>query len=96
MLTIRKLVWDSWNVSHIARHNVIPEEVEEVCHGSPLLLVGQQRKRLVLIGPTDEKRMVTAILQPQGRGKYYPITAYDASPGTISLYNRLKGGEEYE
>lgn len=35
MLTIRRLIWDAWNVAHIARHHVIPEEVEEVCHGLP-------------------------------------------------------------
>jgi hypothetical protein len=33
MIFIRRLVWDSWNVAHIARHEVTPDEVEEVCHG---------------------------------------------------------------
>ena len=93
MITIRKLLWDSKNVSHIARHNVIPEEVEAVCHGSPLVLVGQQKKRLILVGPTEEKRILTVVLQTRGYGVYYPVTAYDASAGTIALYNRLRGGE---
>jgi hypothetical protein len=33
MIVISRLIWDSWNVAHIARHEVVPDEVEEVCHG---------------------------------------------------------------
>jgi hypothetical protein len=33
MIFIRRLIWDAWNVAHIARHAVVPEEVEQVCHG---------------------------------------------------------------
>jgi hypothetical protein len=29
MLFVRRLIWDTWNIAHIARHDVIPEEVEE-------------------------------------------------------------------
>jgi len=31
VIFMRRLVWDVWNVGHIARHRVDPEEVEEVC-----------------------------------------------------------------
>ena len=30
MAFIRKLRWDEWNAIHIARHNVTPEEVEDM------------------------------------------------------------------
>ncbi len=30
-MTIDRLIWDAGNINHIARHSVIPEEVEEVC-----------------------------------------------------------------
>ena len=33
MIVIRRLIWDSWNITHIARHDVTPDEVEDVCHG---------------------------------------------------------------
>jgi hypothetical protein len=36
MPVIQKLIWDEWNISHIARHDVSPEEVEQVCHGKPI------------------------------------------------------------
>ena len=93
MILIKKLVWDSWNVHHIARHNVIPDEVESVCHGSPLIFRGQQKNRILLVGPTEEKRMITVVLEPKRNGIYYTITAYPADKQDIVLYNRLKGGE---
>ena len=33
MIEVRELVWTAWNIGHIARHAVTPDEVEEVCHG---------------------------------------------------------------
>jgi hypothetical protein len=36
MLFVHRLIWDTWNSVHIARHDVIPDEVEEVCHGHPV------------------------------------------------------------
>lgn len=94
VILIEKLIWDAWNISHIARHNVIPDEVEEVCHDLPLVLRGQTKSRLVLIGPTDTGRVLGIILESKGRGNYYPVTAYDASVSDIALYNRLRGGEK--
>jgi hypothetical protein len=94
VLTIRKLIWDSWNVSHIVRHHVMPDEVEAICHGLPIVLRGQQKNRLLLVGPTDEKRMLTVVLEPKGNGIYYPITAYEADSQDISLYIRMKGGDK--
>jgi len=35
VLNIKKLIWDLWNIAHIARHEVIPEEVEDSCHNNP-------------------------------------------------------------
>jgi hypothetical protein len=37
MLNIRKLLWDKRNIFHIARHNIIPEDVEEVCKEKPVI-----------------------------------------------------------
>lgn len=94
MLTIRKLLWDTWNVSHIARHHIIPDEVHEVCHQKPIVQRGKIRNRLVLLGPTKESRLLTIVLENRGAGNYYPITAYDASIGDEELYERLRGGED--
>lgn len=95
MLIVRKLIWDAWNISHIARHHVIPDEVEAICHGDPLVLRGQRKSRLVLIGSTEGERILAIILESKGNGAYYPITAYLADKKDVALYNRLKnkGGD---
>lgn len=36
-MRIGELIWDDWNVEHIADHGVAPEEVEEVCFDKPLV-----------------------------------------------------------
>jgi hypothetical protein len=90
VIQVKKLIWDTWNIKHIARHNVTTEEVEAVCHGIALILRGQQKGRLLLTGQTEEKRMISVVLESHGHGSYYPITAYEADPKDITLYNRLK------
>lgn len=94
MVIIRKLVWDTRSIAHIARHYVVPEEVEEVCHKQPIVQRGMIRNRLVLLGPTFENRLLNVILENRGKGTYYPVTAYDASPEDKALYKRLRGGDE--
>lgn len=95
VLFVKKLIWDAWNIRHITRHHVTPDEVEAICHGDPLVLRGQQKNRLVLIGGEEGERILSVILESKGSGKYYPITAYPADKKDIVLYNRLrnKGGE---
>ena len=79
MLVVRRLIWDPWNVAHIARHQVTPDEVEEVCHGDPIVQVGKQGRSLVF-GPTQAGRMLAIVLDPEtGEGVYYPETARPAS-----------------
>jgi uncharacterized DUF497 family protein len=78
MLSVRRLIWDAWNVAHIARHRVIPEEVEEVCHDQPITSE-TYKGRLRVIGLTQSGRILTVILAPTpDAGVYYPITARPA------------------
>lgn len=96
MIKVKKLIWDSWNVRHIARHHVLPEEAEAVCHGNSVILRGQQKGRLLLIGSIEENHMISIVLESKGHGIYYPVTAYDSDLKDIALYKRLKGGDDYE
>jgi uncharacterized protein len=78
MLSVRRLIWDAWNVAHIARHDVIPEEVEEVCHDEPITSE-TYKGRLRVVGLTQSGRILTVILAPTpDAGVYYPITARPA------------------
>lgn len=93
VLIIEKLIWDTRNISHIARHHIVPEEVYEVCRDKPVVQRGTKRNRLVLLGNTSDDRLMNVVLESRGKGSYYPITAYDASPEDEVLYRRLRGGE---
>lgn len=92
-MIIRKLIWDGWNISHIARHEVTQVEVEEVCHNNPIVEQGK-KDRLLIIGFSLNKRMLTIILDPEDqKGAYYPVTARSASRSERKIYENEKGGE---
>jgi uncharacterized DUF497 family protein len=96
MIHIKELVWDDWNVAHIARHDVIPAEVEEVCQTRGLVLQGS-KGRLVFIAPTDAGRMLALILDLESdadEGVYYPVTARPAARKERRLYQQyVQGGQ---
>jgi hypothetical protein len=94
VLIVEELIWDAWNISHIARHHIVPEEIYEVCRKKPIVQRGTKHNRLVLLGSTSDDRLMNVVLESRGKGSYYPITAYDASPEDKALYGRLRGGED--
>lgn len=77
-MIIRRLVWDEWNIDHIARHNVEPEEIEEVCK-SKNLFNRWKNKTYRVIGQTEDGRYITIFLAPRTRQSYYPVTARDST-----------------
>lgn len=93
MVYIKKLVWDEWNIAHIARHDVTQEEVKQVALGNVLVQKGK-KGRTALVGPTDSGRMLRVILDPERRGVYYPVTAHTASRKDRALYKQAKEGEK--
>jgi len=91
---VHRLVWDNWNIAHIARHQVIPEEVEEVCEGNPTTSQ-TYAGRIRVAGPTRAGRMLTIILAPKGEeGVYYLVTARSADRKERKEYQQEKGGEK--
>ena len=93
MLSIRKLRWDEWNIAHIARHDVTQDEVEQVVLGNVLVQKGK-KGRTALVGPVDSGRILRVILDPEGKGMYYPVTAHIASKKDRDLYKQKKEGEQ--
>lgn len=75
-MVIRKLVWDGWNINHIARHNVEPEEVDEVCQSRNLFERGRDGTYQIT-GQTESGRYLNIVVVPRGNG-FYPVTARDA------------------
>lgn len=77
-MLIKNLIWDEWNIEHIARHNVKPQEVEQVC-ASKHLLNKWKREIYRVIGQTTTGRYLTIFLAPRSRQNYYPVTARDST-----------------
>lgn len=91
MLFVRRLIWDTWNIAHIARHHVIPDEVEEVCHGQPVTSQ-TYNSRIRVVGPTRNHRMLTVILAPtEEPGVYYPVTGRPADRKERRSYEQQRG-----
>ena len=77
-LRIKKseLIWDGWNIKHIAKHNVTKLEVESALE----YLVTYKRgysNRLILIGRSG-KRILSIIVAKDKTGLYYVVTARNA------------------
>src|SRR4051812_34712545 len=93
-LIINTLIWDSWNIAHIAKHNVTPEEVEQVCFGNHIVRQSYNGRFLV-IGYTEKLRPLAIILAPKPEeGVYYPVTARTADRRERRIYQEeTEGGE---
>lgn len=76
-MIIKKLIWYEWNIDHIARHNVEPEEIEEVCKSKNLFERGRDGT-YQMTGQTETGRYLTIILVHRTNG-FYPVTVRNAS-----------------
>jgi uncharacterized DUF497 family protein len=95
MIVIRRLVWDPRNVEHIARHQVTPREVEQVCQGVHIVRRAYDG-RIMLIGPTRAGRVLAVVLEPETEAAYYPVTARPASRKERRVYREETQGETHD
>ena len=84
-LTADALTWDERNTTHIKRHDVVPDEVEEVCNGRFIVLEGYAG-RFIIVGLTLTDRMLSVVLAPMYQQRYYVVTARPASRRERHLY----------
>ena len=78
MIKIRQLIWDDWNIEHVNKHKVKVNEVEEVCKLATKSLK-TYKERLIVLGKTKKGRLLTIVLSPEDKDKYYVVTARDMS-----------------
>ena len=77
-MKIRELLWPQDRIEHIARHNVTPDEVEEVCLSRPFIQRAKSEGEnpvYYILGQTNQGRYLFSVVIrfPDGRG--YPVTA---------------------
>jgi uncharacterized DUF497 family protein len=84
--------WDDANRRHIARHDVLPEEAEQVIRNKPIDIEGQERKgekRIMQLGHTDAGRILLVITTFR-RERLRVVTAFPASRAFRSFYHAQK------
>lgn len=84
--------WDPANTEHIARHDVTPEEAEEVIENRPLEIGKLERNgelRIVHLGETDAGRVL--LVATTYRAKHIRVvTAYPANRKFRKFYAEQK------
>lgn len=80
--------WDQANTDHLARHQVDPEEAEQVLANNPLIMETGERKgeaRTVCLGRTDAGRPLIVVYTNRG-GRIRVVTAYPAKRKKRKIY----------
>ena len=76
-IKIKKLVWDSYNVVHIEKHNVAQDEAEDIAKNMLAHKIGK-KGRYIALGRSGS-RLLSLVLNRKGPGVYYVVTARDSS-----------------
>jgi uncharacterized DUF497 family protein len=95
-MQIDHLVWDDWNVAHIAEHDVEPEEVESVCHTEQHLarragITRYSLARYHLYGQTENGRYLFIVLDREVASSFYVVTARDMDESEKRSFKRMRG-----
>lgn len=86
-MKIDSLDWDDENIEHIARHNVNPQEVEDVCFGTHIG-EGEGTQRYILSGQSSNGRYLNVVVERIGKRLFRPITAFEMSENYKRRYRK--------
>ena len=91
-MQITELEWHEDLIFHVARHRVIPEEVEQVVFSSSSRVEkGRGEHVYYLTGQTEGGRYLMIVLRYLGHGKARVITARDADGREKKRYQERRG-----
>ena len=87
-----QFLWDAGNIDHIARHDILPEEAEQVIENDPFDVIRYLRngeERLNQVGETDAGRVLVVVTTT--RSEYIRVvTAHPADRDMRALYAQMK------
>jgi uncharacterized DUF497 family protein len=86
--------WDDANILHLAEHDVMPEEAEEVLLGDPLdarLEVVDGEERSSHVGETNEGRILLVVMTFRG-DRMRVVTAFEPDKQWKIFYLEQKAG----
>lgn len=92
---INEFVWNQETIEHILRHNVLPEEVEEMCFNSPHIIKSKQAARganpvYYAMGKTESGRYLLVVFIYLGKNRALVITARDMDDKERIYYRRVR------
>lgn len=86
-MRISQLEWDDDNVEHVARHQVTPQEVEDVCFGFHISRK-EDGGRYILSGQSGEGRYLNVVIERVGGGLFRLVTAFEMSESYKRSYRK--------
>jgi len=89
-------LWDAGNVKHIALHNILPEEVEQVVENDPFDIARYLRngeERLNQVGETDAGRVLVVVTTERG-GYVRVVTAHPADRDMRAAYAQMREAQD--
>ena len=92
-MEIYELIWSEDRIDHIARHGVVPDEVDEVCFGKAFVQRATSQGEnpvFYILGQTEAGRYLFCVVIhfPDGRG--YPVTARPMTARERRRFNQWK------
>lgn len=88
-MTIDGVFWNENNEDHVKAHQVEPFEVGEVLVSRKTRFLRYSGKRYYALGSTWGGRYLLVVLDDEGGGWVYPVTARDMTRRERKLYQRL-------
>jgi len=89
-MRIRALIWPADRIEHIARHDVTPDEVQQVCFGRPVVRRAKSEGEnpvYYVYGQTGAGRYLFCVVIQFPDGNGFPVTA---RPMTVKEKRRYR------
>lgn len=84
----RELAWSDDREAHIAKHNVMPTDVEEVVNSRPQWEHAGMEGSTLIYGRTDAGRHLLVVLVESADGRWYVATARDLTDTEMRTFRR--------
>jgi uncharacterized DUF497 family protein len=93
LVRIHEFIWPQNRIDHIARHQVQPEEVENVCFGKAWVRRAKATGKspaCYVLGQTESGRHLLCVVIQFPNGKGFPVTARAMTEKEKRQFNRWK------
>ncbi|MDA1079872.1 MAG: hypothetical protein O2840_04270 [bacterium] len=90
VVLIQKLVWNEWNIAHIARHGVLQTEVETSLQDEHVVFMQGYSQRVIVLGRVGNRLLTTVLQAQKNQYEFYVVTARDMPKKERAIYRQEK------